>query len=92
MGDEYDQFPRKPPSDAVTVRRPRGRDTVERLREIAENALTTVQPERFWHDVAAVCDLAAEASHHLSQIIPEDRSGWREHGAMKFLQGWDHRE
>lgn len=72
--------------------KPRGRDTVERLREIAENALKTVQPEKFWHDVVAVCDLASEAAFHLSQSLPEDRSGPIEYAADKFLKRWDHRD
>lgn len=64
---------------------------VERLFDLATEAKKTVQPERFWDDVLKVCNLASEASFHLSETLPEDHDGPNEHAAHKFLKRWDGR-
>lgn len=69
-----------------------GKQINERLFQIASEAKKTVFPERFWDDVIAVCNLAQEAAFHLSETLPDDCSGAREHAAKKFLQRWDGRE
>lgn len=62
------------------------KETVNRLHCLAIEAKKTIQPERFWDEVIKVCNIALEASFHLSEILPEDRSGPMEFAASKFIE------
>ena len=68
------------------------KEQVHKLHELAVEAQKTIQPESFWADVEVVCNTALAAAFHLSETLPEDRSGVLEFAAGKFLNRWDGRE